>query len=243
MHPSGKKYEIVHDYDLAVVPDSVRDYAKEKGKYAFPKDGSGELIPISTRWRHIQKRGEFKSLGIRDEELLFSNLKHWEAEHCEDGANYPEEKIREIAAWASSPDCEENPTKGIVTCGKPDPEYTGDTITEVPVGHYFGRCCWRPRARVDGWHVHTAEFREDFNQDSSRCRTRWQTSRSPAKRRCICANGTLSFPLAPKWVRLESWKRTELCIERIHHQTRSGLSCPFLASSPRGTRAPYPCRE
>lgn len=139
MHPSGKKYEIVHDYDLAVVPDAVREYAKDKGQYAFPKQGSGDLIPVSTRWRHIQSRaGTFKANGIRDEELMFSVLKHWTAEHCEDGANYPEEKIREIAVWATSADCEESPTPGIVTSGSPDPIYEGDTISEVPLDTISG---------------------------------------------------------------------------------------------------------
>jgi len=139
MHPSGKKYEIVHDYDLAVVPDAVREYAKDKGQYTFPKQGSGDLIPVSTRWRHIQSRaGTFKANGIRDEELMFSVLKHWTAEHCEDGANYPEEKIREIAVWATSADCEESPTPGIVTSGSPDPIYEGDTISEVPLDTISG---------------------------------------------------------------------------------------------------------
>ena len=139
MHPSGKKYEIVHDYDLAVVPDAVREYAKDKGQYAFPKQGSGDLIPVSTRWRHIQSRaGTFKANGIRDEELMFSVLKHWTAEHCEDGANYPEEKIREIAVWATSADCEESPTPGIVTSGSPDPEFKGDSIDEVSLDTITG---------------------------------------------------------------------------------------------------------
>ena len=139
MHPSGKKYEIVHDYDLAVVPDAVREYAKDKGQYAFPKQGSGDLIPVSTRWRHIQSRaGTFKANGIRDEELMFSVLKHWTAEHCEDGANYPEDKIREIAVWATSPECEENATPGIVTSGSPDPVYEGDSIKEASLDTVSG---------------------------------------------------------------------------------------------------------
>ena len=139
MHPSGKKYEIVHDDDLAVVPDAVREYAKEKGQYSFPKEGSGELISISNRWRHIHSRaGTFRNSGVRDEEIMFTVLKHWAAEHCEDGANYPEEKIREIAVWATSPECTESPTPGIVTSGSPDPVYEGDSIKEASLDTVSG---------------------------------------------------------------------------------------------------------
>ena len=139
LHPSGKKYEILHDYDLAVLPDSIRDYAKDKGKFKFPKSGSGELIPINTRWMHIRSRaGALRALGIRDEEIMYSALKHWTAEHCEDGANYPDEKIRELAIWSTSPECEESPTPGIVTSGSPDPVYEGDALNEAPLDTILG---------------------------------------------------------------------------------------------------------
>ena len=139
LHPSGKKYEILHDYDLAVLPDSIRDYAKDKGKFKFPKSGSGELIPINTRWMHIRSRaGALRALGIRDEEIMYAALKHWTAEHCEDGANYPDEKIRELAIWSTSPECEESPTPGIVTSGSPDPVYEGDALNEAPLDTILG---------------------------------------------------------------------------------------------------------
>jgi hypothetical protein len=139
LHPSGKKYEILHDYDLAVLPDSIRDYAKDKGKFKFPKAGSGELIPINTRWMHIRSRaGALRALGIRDEEIMYAALKHWTAEHCEDGANYPDEKIRELAVWSTSPECEESPTPGIVTSGSPDPVYEGDALNEAPLDTILG---------------------------------------------------------------------------------------------------------
>jgi len=139
LHPSGKKYEIIHDYDLAVLPDSIRDYAKDKSKFKFPKAGSGELIPINTRWMHIRSRaGALRALGIRDEEIMYAALKHWTAEHCEDGANYPDEKIRELAIWSTSPECEESPTPGIVTSGSPDPVYEGDALNEAPLDTILG---------------------------------------------------------------------------------------------------------
>jgi hypothetical protein len=142
IHPSGKKYEIIHDLPLAPLPELLKGYAKEKGKYNFPEAGSKNLIPISTRWRHIQQRaGEFKSLGLRNEEALFNALKDWTADNCEDGENYPEDKIREIAAWAATDDCEENRSIK-ATIGSPDPiedsvgipEISLDTISGDAVG-------------------------------------------------------------------------------------------------------------
>ena len=50
----------------------------------------------------------------------------------------PEEKIREIAVWATSADCEESPTPGIVTSGSPDPEFKGDSIDEVSLDTITG---------------------------------------------------------------------------------------------------------
>ena len=141
-------------------------------------------------------------------------MKHWAAEHCEDGANYPEEKIREIAAWASSPDCEENPTKGIVTCGKPDPEYTGDTITEVPLDTISGDAVGDlALALTDGTFI-----------PPSFARTSIKTLVGAA------LDGNIAFPgeetlhmrqwnaiisARPEMGKSESWKRTELVLREF----------------------------
>ena len=132
MHPSGKKYVLLKDVAIVPLPEGLRALAKEKGKYNFPKEGTHDLIPIDHRWRHIQRRaGEFKQLGLRNEEALYSTLKEWTADNCEDGANYPDEKIREIAAWASTDACEENSVIK-VTVGSPDPVDDSVGIPEVP---------------------------------------------------------------------------------------------------------------
>lgn len=141
VHPSGKKYTIIHDVPVAPLPDGLVDLAKAKQKGALDfKPGTGELIPAGNRWHHLQsKAGMFKNAGL-DEEGIFYALKNFCSNNCEDGDNYPEEKIKELAEWAASDKCDAD-SPGLVTVGSPDPD--GDsTIPECPLnvidGDYVG---------------------------------------------------------------------------------------------------------
>ena len=136
IHPSGNKYVIVKDVPLAPLPESLQNLAKEKSLYNFPKAGSKELIPVNTRWRHLQSRaGTFRNLGM-SEDGIYAALKDFAATSCEDGANYPDDKIQALAVWAASEKCEES-SPAIITVGSPDPDdETG--IPEIPLDTITG---------------------------------------------------------------------------------------------------------
>jgi hypothetical protein len=141
VHPSGKKYVILHDVPVAPLPDGLTDYAKEKGKTSFPKIGSGEKIPVSQRWVHIRSRaGSLRNLGL-DEDAIYIGIKSFAANHCEDGENYPDDKLREIASWAGGEKCEEA-TQPIIMFGTPDPDLGNTAVPELDseavVGDYVG---------------------------------------------------------------------------------------------------------
>jgi hypothetical protein len=98
VHPSGKKYSIYKDIAIVPLPDGVRSLAKEKksANYTPVKDG-GKLIAAGNRWLHLQSAsGKFRNAGL-DEEGIYAALKNFAINNCEDGDNYPDEKIREIA--------------------------------------------------------------------------------------------------------------------------------------------------
>ena len=98
MHPSGKKYTIYKDVNIAPLPDGVRSLAKEKKQVSYtPVTDGGKLIPAGNRWIHLQSRaGTFRNAGL-DEDGIYYALKNFALNNCEDGDNYPDEKIREIA--------------------------------------------------------------------------------------------------------------------------------------------------
>jgi hypothetical protein len=105
------------------------------------KPGDGNLIPEGNRWNHLQsKAGKLKDLGL-GEETIYVALKDFCSNHCENGDSYPDEKIRNLAEWAASDECEASPTTGVVTCGSPDPEALSgvpDTPLETIEGDYVG---------------------------------------------------------------------------------------------------------
>jgi hypothetical protein len=108
---------------------------KHKGMLEF-KPGEG-LIPEGNRWSHLQsKAGKFKDLGL-DEDGIYNALKKFCELHCENGENYPDEKIRNLAEWAASDECEASPQVGIVTVGSPDPE-ANDGIADIPLSTIEG---------------------------------------------------------------------------------------------------------
>ncbi len=117
-HPdSGKQYKIIKDVTIASLP------------------------PEGNRWNQLQsKAGKLKDFGL-SEGAIYDALKDFCANNCENGASYPDEKIKNLAAWASSDECEASPVVGIVTIGSPDPEAV-HTLPETPMdtipGDYVG---------------------------------------------------------------------------------------------------------
>ena len=102
IHPSGKKYSIYKDIDVVPLPAGLVAMAAEKAnKVEFKtKAEGGELIKVSNRWIHGQAAaGKLRNAGL-DEEGIYEALKRWYALNCEDGENYPDEKIREQAQAA-----------------------------------------------------------------------------------------------------------------------------------------------
>ena len=94
---------------------------KKKSMADF-KPGQGNLIPEGNRWAHLQqKAGVLKNLGL-GYEGIYSALKNFCELNCENGANYPDDKIQALAEWASSDACDAVEQTGVVTIGSPDPE-------------------------------------------------------------------------------------------------------------------------
>jgi len=142
IHPSGKKYKIINDVPVVPLPQTMVDLAaaKQKAMSDF-KPGKGALIPEGNRWAHLQqKAGMFKNMGL-DEEGIYNALKNFAENNCENGAAYPDEKIRNLAEWAGSDECEGVESHGIITCGSPDPEADA-SIPDLPLeaieGDYVG---------------------------------------------------------------------------------------------------------
>jgi hypothetical protein len=133
IHPSEQKYDILKDETVVPLPEHLVNLAKEKHKGMLEfKPGKDGLIPEGNRWSHLQsKAGKLKELGL-DEEGIFHALKKFCELHCENGENYPEEKIRNLAEWAASDECEGSEQVGIVTVGTPDPE-ADDGLPDLPL--------------------------------------------------------------------------------------------------------------
>ncbi len=143
IHPdSGKKYEIINDISIVPLPTTMVELAANKKKSMSDfKPGKGALIPEGNRWSHLQaKAGVFKNIGL-DEEGIYNALKNFAENNCENGGNYPDDKIRNLAEWAASDSCEGVEPTGILTFGSPDPEAdtgTPDISLETIEGDYVG---------------------------------------------------------------------------------------------------------
>jgi hypothetical protein len=75
------------------------------------------LIPLGERWHHLQMNADkLKRAGL-DEAGIYDGLKHFCLTRCEDGANYPDEKLRNLAEWAADDDTAvpTNLTESLVT--------------------------------------------------------------------------------------------------------------------------------
>jgi hypothetical protein len=106
IHPiSGEKYAIIKDIQIVPLPEGLVTLAKgaTKDKLAYtPKAAGGSLIPAGNRWIHLQsKAGTFRNAGL-DEDGIYTALKNFAANNCEDGENYPDEKIKALAAAATN---------------------------------------------------------------------------------------------------------------------------------------------
>lgn len=143
IHPSGKRYTILNDAPVAALPENMQNLAASKKKsMAGFKPEKGALIPEGNRWAHLQsKAGKLKQEGIVDEDVLYACLKSFAENFCENGANYPDGKIRQLAEWAATDECEAGEPEGVITCGSPDPEADA-SIPEMPLevieGDYIG---------------------------------------------------------------------------------------------------------
>ncbi len=104
IHPiSGEKYAILKDIPIVPLPEGLVTLAKgaTKTKLEYtPKSAGGALIPAGNRWIHLQsKAGTFRNAGL-DEDGIYLALKNFAENNCEDGANYPDEKIKALASAA-----------------------------------------------------------------------------------------------------------------------------------------------
>src|ERR1019366_8383251 len=62
-----------------------------------PKSAGGELIPAGSRWIHCQSMaGKLRNMGM-DRDGIYAGLKNFLKNNCEDGENYPDDKIQNLA--------------------------------------------------------------------------------------------------------------------------------------------------
>jgi hypothetical protein len=104
IHPSGKKYTIINDIPPVPLPAGMVALAgknDKKGLEFTPAAKSGELIPEGNRWVHLQsKAGTFRNAGL-DRDGIYHALKNFAANNCENGADYPDDKIQALADAAA----------------------------------------------------------------------------------------------------------------------------------------------
>ena len=102
IHPSGKKYTVLFDHNVAPLPDGLLEFAQQKSKTIDfkPKSEGGALIAAGNRWYHLRSAaGKLRNMGL-DEDAIYSALKSFASNNCEDGENYPDEHIRKLAQAA-----------------------------------------------------------------------------------------------------------------------------------------------
>ena len=97
IHPdSGEKYEIIIDVDVVPLPDGLKSIAKPKLDFK-PKAEGGDLIPAGNRWVHCQSvAGKLRNAGL-DRDGIYTALRNFLKNNCEDGENYPDDKIQNLA--------------------------------------------------------------------------------------------------------------------------------------------------
>jgi hypothetical protein len=122
IHPSGKKYTIVNDAPVAPFPASAFP-AKAKAPILVPATA---LVHEGNRWEVLRsKAGSLRNIGL-SEQGIYDALKDFAANRCENGENYPDDKIRDLAHAA-------------VTVFEETPSPTGD----IPKGYIMTAEEWR----------------------------------------------------------------------------------------------------
>jgi len=107
IHPSGNPYTIIKDVPVVPLPEHLKAC---KHKKTVVKRESDALIPVSQRWGHLQSTaGKLRNAGL-DQKGIYDGLKNFAAIRYEDGENYPDEKLQELAIWAASDKCDETET-------------------------------------------------------------------------------------------------------------------------------------
>lgn len=101
IHPSGFKYEYILDIPMVSLPDGIANLGAEKKPLEFkPVAQGGKLVSAGTRWIHLQSlSGKLRNAGMSEEGIenaLWDFLKT----NCEDGENYPPEKVTALAKAA-----------------------------------------------------------------------------------------------------------------------------------------------
>jgi hypothetical protein len=99
LHPSGKKYTILHDDPLVELPPGFGQIAENKPKKDWDavKNAEGKIPAGNRRDFLMTQVGKLRNLGMSNESAIVNALRDICVERCEDGENYPEEKFHEIA--------------------------------------------------------------------------------------------------------------------------------------------------
>jgi len=122
VHPSGELYAVLTDKPIVPLPDHIkqqheqRQHEKSTSKSTPKSKGSvivtepsTEIIPAGQRWNKLrQTAGRLRNAGL-DEEGIEAALWNFLKNRCEDGENYPADKVAELAKWAASDKCDELP--------------------------------------------------------------------------------------------------------------------------------------
>jgi hypothetical protein len=95
IHPSGELYQWIVDEDIQPLPEGLQELAKTKK--VLPNIAAGEKIPAGNRWNFMQSvAGKLRNAGLSEEGIeaaLWDFLKR----NCEDGENYPPDKVSALA--------------------------------------------------------------------------------------------------------------------------------------------------
>ena len=97
-HPSGKKYSIYKDVDIAPLPPGLCARGGERQRKISScrkRRGNSSLRGIAGFTSNV-KSGKLRNMGL-DEDGIYNALRDFAENNCEDGANYPDEKLKEIA--------------------------------------------------------------------------------------------------------------------------------------------------
>jgi hypothetical protein len=128
IHPSGKKYALLKDIAVVPLPAGLVEHAKSKAgplDFQKTKEEHNGLIPAGNRWEHIRScAGKLRNAGL-SEEMIYLALKDFAVENCEDGANYPDDKIKSLSIAAVT----------VFNAAEPTPVvFFSDNSTKIKVG-------------------------------------------------------------------------------------------------------------